>query len=108
MSLVILFKSSFSLFILCKSFTSHVTVLFQLISILGGVLTERTVGDVLPALEGQIENIGNVIKMIEEKMSEKAKEITSYREKHQILVQGMSKAGPAQGAGGGKSGVLVQ
>merc|ERR1712117_388733 len=54
--------------------------------LVGGVLTERTVGEVLPALENQIEN--------------KAKEITAYREKHQILVQGQAKAGPPGGSGG--------
>merc|ERR1712242_208343 len=53
--------------------------------LVGGVLTERTVGEVLPASEKQIEA--------------KAKEITAYREKHQILVQGQAKAGPPGGSG---------
>merc|ERR1711970_1604529 len=56
--------------------------------LVGGVLTERTVGEVLPALEKQIENLSTVIKTLEEQMDSKAKEITAYREKHQILVQG--------------------
>merc|ERR1712190_170253 len=54
--------------------------------LVGGVLTERTVGEVLPALENQIENLSTVIKTLEEQMETKAKEITAYREKHQILV----------------------
>ena len=75
---------------------------------LGGVLTERTVGEVLPALESQIENLSTVIKTLEEQMDSKAKEITAYREKHQILVQGQAKAGPPGGSGGNRAGVLAQ
>mgnify|MGYP006944999745 CR=1 FL=1 len=45
--------------------------------------------------------------MLEEKVANKGKEITEYREKHQILVQGQAKSGPAQGQGGSKAGVLV-
>merc|ERR1711970_1501389 len=74
--------------------------------LVGGVLTERTVGEVLPALITQIENINKVITMIEEKMGEKAKEITNYREKHQILIQGQSKVGPP-GSSGRQAGVGV-
>merc|ERR1711970_73067 len=76
--------------------------------LVGGVLTERTVGEVLPALEKQIENLSTVIKTLEEQMDSKAKEITAYREKHQILVQGQAKAGPPGGAGGNRAGVLAQ
>merc|ERR1712193_547829 len=76
--------------------------------LVGGVLTERTVGEVLPALEKQIENLSTVIKTLEEQMDSKAKEITAYREKHQILVQGQAKAGPPGGAGGARAGVLAQ
>merc|ERR1712064_118067 len=36
--------------------------------LVGGVLTERTVGEVLPALESQIENLSTVIKTLEEQM----------------------------------------
>merc|ERR1712110_177781 len=65
--------------------------------LVGGVLTERTVGEVLPALITQIENINKVITMIKEK--------TNYREKHQILVQGQAKAGPPAATGQGRAGV---
>merc|ERR1711920_286895 len=74
--------------------------------LVGGVLTERTVGEVLPALEGQIENITKVVTMIEGKMQTKAKEITDYREKHQILIQGQSRVGPP-GSSGRQAGVGV-
>merc|ERR1712220_269 len=73
--------------------------------LVGGVLTERTVGEVLPALEKQIENLSTVIKTLDEQMEAKAKEITAYREKHQILVQGQAKAGPPGGSGGNRAGV---
>merc|ERR1711935_124020 len=76
--------------------------------LVGGVLTERTVGEVLPALENQIGNLSTVINTLEEQMDTKAKEITAYREKHQILVQGQAKAGPPGGAGGSRAGVLAQ
>merc|ERR1739838_6429 len=76
--------------------------------LVGGVLTERTVGEVLPALEKQIENLSTVIKTLDEQMEAKAKEITAYREKHQILVQGQAKAGPPGGSGGNHAGVLAQ
>merc|ERR1712242_150407 len=76
--------------------------------LVGGVLTERTVGEVLPALEKQIENLSTVIKTLDEQMEAKAKEITAYREKHQILVQGQAKAGPPGGSGGNRAGVLAQ
>merc|ERR1711892_805824 len=49
--------------------------------LVGGVLTERTVGEVLPALENQIGNLSTVINTLEEQMDTKAKEITAYREK---------------------------
>merc|ERR1711970_737579 len=39
--------------------------------LVGGVLTERTVGEVLPALEKQIENLSTVIKTLEEQMDSK-------------------------------------
>merc|ERR1739848_313822 len=74
--------------------------------LVGGVLTERTVGEVLPALQSQIENISKVVTMIEEKMQVKAKEITDYREKQQILIQGQSKVGPP-GSSGRQAGVGV-
>merc|ERR1712088_1249057 len=41
--------------------------------LVGGVLTERTVGEVLPALLTQIENLSTVIKTLEEQMDSKAK-----------------------------------
>merc|ERR1712176_30771 len=74
--------------------------------LVGGVLTERSVGEVLPALQNQIENLSKVISSLEEQMNTKAKEITEYREKHQILVQGQAKAGPPSGnAAGNRAGV---
>ena len=64
-------------------------------------------GTVLPAVEEQVENISKVIEMLEEKVKAKLGETNAYREKHQILVQGMSKAGSPPSQGGSKAGVLV-
>ncbi|CAG5104910.1 Oidioi.mRNA.OKI2018_I69.chr1.g1662.t1.cds [Oikopleura dioica] len=76
--------------------------------LVGGVLTERTVGEILPALEEQIKGLTEIMEKIQTAMNDKAKEITAYREKHQIMVKGMAASGPATGSGQGKSGVLVQ
>jgi len=51
---------------------------------LGGVLTERKVREVLPALENQVTGLANVMTSPERQMNIKAKDITNYREKHQL------------------------
>merc|ERR1739848_404584 len=77
--------------------------------LIGGVLCERTVGEVLPALETHLSNIDGIISQLEDTMNKKAAEITDYREKHQLLIQGQAAAGPIGSSGIKKSGsgVLV-
>jgi prefoldin subunit 2 len=51
---------------------------------IGGVLIEHTVGEVVPALQSNREQINNVIESFKQKTEEKAKELTSYKQKHDI------------------------
>jgi prefoldin subunit 2 len=51
---------------------------------IGGVLIEHTVGEVVPALQGNREQIHNVIESFKQKTEEKAKELTNYKQKYDI------------------------
>jgi len=51
---------------------------------IGGVLIEHTVGEVVPALQSNREQIHNVIESFKQKTEEKAKELTAYKQKHDI------------------------
>jgi prefoldin subunit 2 len=51
---------------------------------IGGVLIEHTVGEVVPALQTNREQINNVIESFKQKTEEKAKELTTYKQKHDI------------------------
>jgi len=51
---------------------------------IGGVLIEHTVGEVVPALQANREQINNVIESFKQKTEEKAKELTAYKQKHDI------------------------
>ncbi|CAF2431318.1 unnamed protein product [Rotaria sp. Silwood2] len=51
---------------------------------IGGVLIEHTVGEVVPALQTNREQINNVIESFKQKTEEKAKELTAYKQKYDI------------------------
>jgi prefoldin subunit 2 len=51
---------------------------------IGGVLIEHTVGEVIPALQSNREQINNVIESFKQKTEEKAKELTAYKQKYDI------------------------
>jgi prefoldin subunit 2 len=51
---------------------------------IGGVLIEHTVGEVVPALQSNREQINNVIESFKQKTEEKAKELINYKQKHDI------------------------
>lgn len=51
---------------------------------IGGVLIEHTVGEVVPALQANRDQIHNVIESFKQKTEEKAKELTNYKQKHDI------------------------
>ncbi|XP_014330583.1 prefoldin subunit 2 [Xiphophorus maculatus] len=86
--------------------------------LVGGVLVERTVKEVLPALENNKEQISKVIETINTQMQAKGRELTEYRERYNIRLvgegegegQGQSAAPSGNSEGGGSksgAGVLV-
>jgi len=54
---------------------------------IGGVLIERTVKDVLPDLESNMEQIKRAVELLNTKLIEKGKEIVEYKEKNNIQFQ---------------------
>jgi len=88
-------------------------VCFRLI---GGVLVERTVGDVVPALKTQREQMQGLVETLNKSIEAKGREINEWREKHGIKIQGEPEAPPKNPAveenegkkkSDGPSGVLV-
>ncbi len=55
---------------------------------IGGVLVERTVKEVTPALTSNSEKLGKLIETLEKQLKEKGEEINGYMEKHNIQVRG--------------------
>lgn len=91
--------------------------------LVGGVLIERTVGEVLPALQKNHDQLSTFVEKLNEQLVEKGKTIAQYSEKHNInaMVRGQ-KTGADDGenpavatkadgdktqASGSTSGVLV-
>lgn len=81
----------------------------------GGVLVERTVKEVLPALESNKEQIQKIIESLTQQLQAKGKELNEFREKHNIRLLGedekpsapVAPDGPGPGTKGGSAGVLV-
>merc|ERR1711874_237658 len=75
----------------------------------GGVLVERTVKEVMPALASNRDKMGKLIETLEKQLQEKGEEINGYMEKHNIQVRGNTdkkeEAGNDSGVKAG--GVLV-
>ncbi|PVD26923.1 hypothetical protein C0Q70_12071 [Pomacea canaliculata] len=76
----------------------------------GGVLVERTVGDVLPALSTNKEQMAKFVENMTKQLEAKGKEINAYREEHNIRIRGEDdkqekSEGDTKTGGGG--GVLV-
>ncbi|XP_008318920.1 prefoldin subunit 2 [Cynoglossus semilaevis] len=64
--------------------------------LVGGVLVERTVKEVLPALENNKEQITKIVESLNTQMQTKGRELTEYRERYNIRLVG---EGEGQGAG---------
>ncbi|XP_077598238.1 prefoldin subunit 2 [Stigmatopora nigra] len=64
--------------------------------LVGGVLVERTVKEVLPALQTNKEQIAKIIESLNGKMQDKGRELTEYRERYNIRLVGEGE-GDAQG-----------
>ncbi|XP_018569434.1 prefoldin subunit 2 [Anoplophora glabripennis] len=57
--------------------------------LVGGVLTERKVKDVLPVLITNQEKLKEIIEKLNEQIGKKGQEINEYREKHNIRFRGL-------------------
>merc|ERR1712058_120056 len=53
----------------------------------GGVLVERTVKEVLPALVGNRDKMGKLIESLDKQLTDKGEEINGYMEKHNIQLR---------------------
>ncbi|XP_039755041.1 prefoldin subunit 2 [Pararge aegeria] len=74
----------------------------------GGVLVERTVAEVLPELEGNRDRLPQALQALNEQLARKGQEINDYIEKHDIRVQRGADSEPAAAApDAAKSNVLV-
>ncbi|XP_057301582.1 prefoldin subunit 2-like [Hydractinia symbiolongicarpus] len=54
----------------------------------GGILSERTVKEVLPALQNNKMQIEQVIEKLKFQLTEKGKELVKFREEHNITIRG--------------------
>lgn len=63
---------------------------------IGGVLTERKVKDVLPAVALNLENIKEFIEILKEQVIKKETEIIEYKEKYNITYGGPDIPAPKQ------------
>ncbi|XP_029311084.1 prefoldin subunit 2 [Cottoperca gobio] len=70
--------------------------------LVGGVLVERTVKEVLPALESNKEQISKIIESINTQMQTKGRDLTEYRERYNIRLVGEGEA-EVQGQSGASS-----
>ncbi|XP_068634004.1 prefoldin subunit 2 [Battus philenor] len=74
---------------------------------IGGVLVERTVGEVLPDLETNQERLPKAIQALNEQLARKGQEINEYIETHDIRVQRADRPPDAAPEQPTKSNVLV-
>ncbi|XP_048778205.2 prefoldin subunit 2-like [Ostrea edulis] len=56
--------------------------------LVGGVLVERTVKDVLPALLNNKDQMGKLVETLTKQLESKGSEINKYREKHNLKIKG--------------------
>ncbi|KAG8222759.1 hypothetical protein J437_LFUL007840 [Ladona fulva] len=71
---------------------------------IGGVLVERTVKEVLPALKNNKEQLMKVVETLNEQLTKKGQEINEYKEKHNLRLRGQGEdagGGPEPGQDGG-------
>eukprot|EP00041_Stephanoeca_diplocostata_P005780 m.68504 g.68504 ORF g.68504 m.68504 type:complete len:135 (-) comp15990_c0_seq1:890-1294(-) len=67
---------------------------------IGGVLVERTVEDVLPAIDGNKNQIAQLVTMLKRQLDDKTKKIDAFRAKHSIQSQQQQGSGRADNDGG--------
>lgn len=55
---------------------------------IGGILCERTVKDVMPILQTNKEQLTKVIEALNDQLTKKGVELNEYKEKHNIKIRG--------------------
>lgn len=78
--------------------------------LVGDVLVERTVAEMVPELTKQRDNLAAVTKNFKEQLEAKSKEVAAYQEKYNIRIKGQGGNGGAGVASSGEKsgqGVLV-
>lgn len=76
----------------------------------GGVLTERKVKDVLPVIIKNKEKLTELIASLNEQLGKKGEEINEYKEKHNIRIRGqedLKQEEQQQSTSGARGNVLV-
>ena len=76
----------------------------------GGVLVERTVKEVVPALINNRDKMAKLIESLDKQLTEKGEEINGYMEKHNIQLKDQPGAAKKEGKGESEAksgGVLV-
>ena len=76
--------------------------------LVGGVLVERTVGEVLPAVKKNKEGLEQVLAKLREQMEEKNKELSAFQAKYNIRMKSASGTQEEKMAQSGNQGVLVE
>eukprot|EP00658_Telonema_sp_P-2_P070675 TRINITY_DN600_c0_g1_i8.p2 TRINITY_DN600_c0_g1~~TRINITY_DN600_c0_g1_i8.p2 ORF type:complete len:146 (-),score=62.25 TRINITY_DN600_c0_g1_i8:152-589(-) len=61
--------------------------------LVGGVLVERTVGEVLPAIKENVENIDELLTKLDKMHDEKELEMVEFMKKYNIVVKGQVAPG---------------
>ncbi|VDD82234.1 unnamed protein product [Mesocestoides corti] len=69
--------------------------------LIDGVLVERQVKHVLPALEANEKKMAEALEMLRSQFEEKGKELQVYKEENKIKIAGEDSTGPGGGGGGG-------
>lgn len=63
---------------------------------IGGVLCERTVGEVLPILIAHEERLAQVLDVLNRQLVAKGVEINAYKEQHNVRVKGVDDINEVQ------------
>ena len=64
------------------------TVFSRAIFLIGGVLTEKTVGDVVPNLVNKKAQIGSVTEHLHKELEKTGQELIKYKEENNIQIRG--------------------
>lgn len=64
--------------------------------LVGGILVERTVGEVRPLLQASVENLDKVLAVLNEQLTLKEKQMHDFAQKHGLKVGGNKDSGAAK------------